>query len=383
MKTEYTALLSCVRAVLEGREAELVLPAELDRAQLLALAQRHYLTGFLYRFCYSDAGMPQGVRDALMRAYFASLAQQTEQESFAEELFAHLHAAGIRYMPLKGYLLRRVYPSQDLRMSCDLDVLYDVNHRGALRTWLLSEGFAEGEADVHNDTYVRGSLCFEAHHSLSETDARERTYYANVWDKCVSEDGCLYHFSPEDFYIYLLLHMRKHFYEGSIDVRAVLDIHLWRAAHPEMDVTYLSAELDKLSLADFTACMERLARVWFSNAVGDTDMELLGTFVMEGGVRSTLEQNALMNATTSHGGSRVRYLVKKIFPPYSYMARYSETLKKCPPLLPFYWVKRWLRLLFTGWGKQHHYVSAEGMDREAVERTVAIRRIVERGGRPQ
>ncbi len=374
----YTALLSCISAVLAGREQDISLPSELDRGELLALAKKHYLVGFLHRICYYDGGMPAEVKEQVVRAYFAALAQQTEQERFAEELFAFFGERQIRYMPMKGHMMRRIYPALDLRMSCDLDVYFDPQYRDVLRKWVLSQGFVEEEEDVHNDAYTRGNLNFEAHHSLSESDARERAYYANIWERCVTEDGLCHRFTDEDFYLYMLLHTRKHFYEGNIGVRAVLDIHIYRTAHPHMDEGYLAREAEVLSLTAFAATMERLARVWFEGGEEDADMATLGDYVMEGGVRATGEQHILMRAANNPRGGKIRYLLALIFPNYTYMARYFKFLRRCPILLPFAWVGRWFRILFShGKQRRNHLSDVAALDRDALARTLVVRRIAE------
>ncbi len=381
----YKALLSCIRAVLEGREESFSLPPETDRAALVSLAERHYLIGFLYRVYRYDSLMTREVRDRILVSYFAALAQHTEQALFAEEVFAYMRERKMRYMPLKGWVLRAYYPAPELRMSCDLDVFTEDKHRAEVREWILSRGFAEGEGDVHNDAYRRDSVNFELHHSLSEVDGRERAYYADAWERCVTEDGVLCAFTPEDFYIYMLSHMRKHLYEGNIGVRAVLDIYIWREGHPEMDEGYLKTEEEKLSLAPFASAMEKLSRVWFGEETEDEDMKILGDYILEGGVRATAEQHALMSATTAHGGGRGRYLLRLVFPPYDYMARYFTVLRKMPCLLPAMWVARWVRILFRrlcGKECQNTIGTAASLDRDAVARVVSVRRIAEgKGGK--
>ncbi len=376
MKTEYATLLAVVRAVLNEQTLPDCAWEGVDTAVLCDLAKQHYLTSFLWRVCYTPT-FPAEVRAEVEKGYFATLAQQTEQEGFARELQDFFRTSHIRHMPLKGYVLRRLYPTPDLRVSCDLDVLYDKEYRAELRAFCLAQGFAVGDADAHNDSYIRGTLTFESHHSLSEHNVTVREYYRDVWDRLETEDGLAYRFTPADFYVYMLLHMKKHFYEGNIGVRSILDVFIYNLAHPDMDRGYLDRAFTALELSSFAATVERLSRVWFGGEATNDDMELLGDYVMEGGIAGTAAQKALMTATTSHSGGRVRYIINRIFLPYEVMARRSPTLQKWPILLPAYWVARWWNRLFRGRSIRSYVHEAEAIDRESIVRITRIKQIVE------
>lgn len=49
-------------------------------------------------------------------------AREAVQELELEEISAQLESRGIKYMPLKGSVMKHLYPRPDLRSMCDLDL---------------------------------------------------------------------------------------------------------------------------------------------------------------------------------------------------------------------------------------------------------------------
>ncbi len=374
LNREYSALLGIVRAVIRGETLPHDILNGVDEEKLCLLAREQYLIGFLYRVCY-EAGFSRKVQRIIENLYFATFAQQKAQESFAEEIFGYFQEHGIRYMPLKGHVIRPLYQEPMLRLSCDLDVFYDRKYRKTLRKHLLSNGFALVEKRPYHDGYVRRGVSFEPHHSLSEENAAERSLYKNIWSRLQTEDGIAYHFSPEDFYIYMLLHMRKHLSEaGGVGIRAILDLYVWQNAHPHMDTAYLEERYRYLGICQFVSSMEALSRIWFREDAPTEDMELLGAYICGGSAWGTSERRFTMTATGKTGGGKGSYILRRIFPPYRYMQKHWPLLHKAPFLLPLFWVIRWFAFLFSGKSCHLHRYLAE-TDHVSENSTDEIRKI--------
>ena len=101
----------------------------------------------------------------------------------------------------------------------------------------------------------------------------------------------------------------------------------------------INALLEKGGLSDFEALARRLSMVWFSGDEGDGDTSLLEEYVLSGAVYGSKH-----NAAAGNGG-RVKYLVTRIFMPYSQLKYKYPSLNGRPYLYGFYVVKRWMNLL--------------------------------------
>ena len=95
----------------------------------------------------------------------------------------------------------------------------------------------------------------------------------------------------------------------------------------------------------FADAAETLAEVWFSGKEPHPLSEALQRYILGSGVFGTLS-NHVSAARTRHGG-KLRYLLKKVFPPFDALACQFPVLCKHPWLLPICTVCRWFRLLFT------------------------------------
>ena len=78
---------------------------------------------------------------------------------------------------------------------------------------------------------------------------------------CRSEDGTAagtYHFTPEDFYVYLVAHEYKHYVRGGTGLRSLLDVYVFlRRMGDSLDRDYIRRETDKLNITEFETQTER------------------------------------------------------------------------------------------------------------------------------
>ena len=343
MKNTYELFLKTIKCgVGEGD-----LPTDAEWGKVFALAKHHGLTSMFYNAVKDAENVPADIKTTAKTLYLAQTAQQMAQEYYAEAFFDGLKARGIRYMPLKGYVLRKLYPTPEHRTSCDVDVFYDKNRKTEMEEILTSLGFINKGDSINHGEWVYQKVTLETHHELAAQKDLYHEYYKDVWARLKTEDGVRYDFTDEDFYVYFLEHGAKHFTLGGFGVRTVLDVYIYNK-EKKLDREYLQAELDKLGLLQFALALERLSRVWFGEETEDEETERLGEYIFESGTYGT-EQHLAIKRGLDEGDSAKKakrtYFRKTVFPPLSTMKNLYPVLNKAPFLLPFAWVYKWCEIL--------------------------------------
>jgi len=305
-------------------------------AEVLSLAKAHSVLNTVYPVLCKTA------KDGVSSFYAAFINQQALQDYYAEVILKQLDESGIRHMPLKGYLLRQIYPSPLMRSSCDVDIFYDKVDTDKVNKLLDEIGF-ERKSDGINHLFHRlGSVSVEMHHDLTENDPERESYYDGIWDRLIKTSEYGYRFTDEDFYIYLVQHMFKHFVNGGFGIRTVLDVYIYNTAK-STDRGYIAAELEKLGLKKFTDAVEKLADCWFGGGDSDALIEKLGDYIIDSGVYGNVKHHTLSGLNKTEGG-KLKFLFKRAFPPV--MKKIYPSLKKCFLHLPFMYLHRILKALF-------------------------------------
>lgn len=343
----HETLIPLLRAIITGGE----IPPLVLTQNLVTFYTSQQLIGFLHTAVRStgDAQYPEDAVERVKKCYALSVAQQVQQDYYREQIFSALAAAGIPYLPLKGEALRAVYPSPDLRFSCDIDFFYDASRRDEVNAILAGMGFSRERSDAHNDSFMRGAVHVEPHFALTDPSEPYAAYYDHIWDRLVTDDGIRHRFTDEDLYVYLLLHTYKHFLHGGSGARSVMDAYLWRRAHPDMDTAQLAEAYAALGIARFVTQFERLGRVWFEGEADDADTRLLTAWILSGGAYGAMTQDAVMDAARrgKPDSARFRYLLRRVFLPYRFMCLRYPVVKRAPILYPFAQVVRWFSVLFS------------------------------------
>ena len=170
---------------------------------------------------------------------------------------------------------------------------------------------------------------------------------AGIWEDAKPLPGKQYQMELSDglFYYYHMVHMAKHFLYGGCGIRSFLDI--WILNHVvQPDPEARKALLDKGGMAGFAKAAEKLAEIWFSGQSMDERSKAFETFVFSGGTYGNLENWVSMQQAQK--GSKLRYLLDRIFLPYTFLKYTYPVLQRHKWLTPVFWVVRWFRLLLGG-----------------------------------
>ena len=295
---------------------------EMNLEFLYKAAQKHSLTAAV---AYALESV--GIKDhAFEQAKAKSIRKITLMEFEKTRLFERLEEKGIWYAPLKGCIVKELYPSIGMRQMSDFDILYDKDHSAELQEIMLSLGFTcEESGKGHQDVYYKQPVCnFEMHTKLfSEWHNKEiYAYYSSVKDRLIrnENDRYGYHFNINDFYIYLIAHEYKHYIQGGTGIRSLLDTYvLWQKCAHEFDHNYIQKECMKMGIDDFEHKNKQLAlRLFSGDTLNKDDQEMLDYIILSG-TYGTL-QNHLKNEVSNNGGGKIgkyRVIRDKFFLPMS------------------------------------------------------------------
>ena len=257
----------------------------------------------------------------------------------------------IMYLPLKGSVIRDYYPEPWMRTSCDIDILVQKSDIDMAVKCLEEDlKYVYKEKSPHDvSLYSPSGIHLELHHRLIEnkdSESFEKTL-AKVFDYTEHANGFNYklNMTQDMFYYFHIAHMAKHFTSGGCGIKPLLD--LWVLEH-RADYKFDVARklLEKGGLFKFAESIRKLMHTWF---LGEEETEVsrqLEEYILTGGVYGCSVNR--MSVTQSKRRGKFKYILRKIFLPYSTIKLYYTVLEKHKWLLPLCELHRWLRLIFCG-----------------------------------
>ena len=348
-KTEEVSLLQIIGSILNKRECESIKVE--DWPLLISLAERHNVLQYL--FIYANRLAPpekpkEKIFAELKSAYTQELAKSVNQMYAVEEMQTAFEKKEIYNMAIKGVCTKKRYSDEILRTMSDIDILFKAEQQKAIFDIMTPLGYIDHREGRKNDTYSQPPYIFvETHREMVAADSEFSDYYKNIWDRCKPKEGCVYTYemTPEDEFIFNIIHLIEHFRHGGAGVRFIMDIFVYNSL--EMNRDYIDKEFEKLGVTEFYQNVSFLAESWFGDSPPELSsdkkklIEKLGSFIMEEGVFGSVERSS--NLAVDNG--RWSFLLKTCFPSYIDMCSMFPWLKGKPFLLPYSWALRGYRSL--------------------------------------
>ena len=311
---------------------------KLDLPSVYRLAERHMLTAVA-----AYALKSTGIRDtAFVQAAAKAMRKMAVMDAEQEIILERLERSGIRYMPLKGAILKDLYPAYGIRQMSDRDILIDQERVEDVRRIMTELDYTvEKYNEDYHDCYYKPPVSnFEMHRRLVSPMNGETvySYYLNV-DRLLRKDPGNtygYHFSDEDFYVFLVVHEHKHYSERGTGLRSLLDTYVY-LKNKNLDMGYVEEELDKLGIAGHEREIRSLVLKLFNGEALIGEEKKMLNYILSCGTYGR-EENHTLNQLAVKG--RKRYFLSRLTLPYARMVEMYPVLEKVPVLYPFCWIHR-------------------------------------------
>lgn len=333
------------------------LPEDFSILEAAKISKKHRIESLIY-YGAVNCGIPKDdpVMKKLFRSVCAALFVSENQLREIERVFLSFEENSIEYMPLKGLVLKELYPKKDMRSMSDADVLICVEQYPKIKEIMLSLGFSEKIESDHELIWESPLLTLELHKRLIPSYNEDFfAYFGDGWQlaKKSNENKTRYEMSKEDEYIYLLTHFAKHYRDGGVGIKHVADFFVFLQNFSQIDRNYTAVQLDKLHLSFFEENVMKTLDFWFGNGKEDDRVDLITSVVFNSGAYGTYENHLIAQATKeskilgSAKKARRKEYMNLVFMPYSSMCKRYPVLIKAKILLPVFWFFRGIEALFN------------------------------------
>ncbi len=285
-----------------------------------------------------------------------------------EKLITFMEREGIWYLPMKGIILQNYYPALGMRQMADNDIFFDNTRRRDIKKYMTENGFTvkiygKGAHDVYLKKPV---FNFEMHAYLYTESFNDLffRYYEKINERLIKDEDNKYgyHLSKEDFYIYVITHLFKHFDHGGAGVRFLMDIYSFiKAENENLNWEYIKDELAKLELDKFELSARKLSFkllssecVYFGNddsLLTDSEHQLLDYYIGSGtyGTVQNDVQSALLKLSEGEENNtkkaKRKYILHRLFPNMLYYKDAYPFLYKYKIFIPFFLIFRFVRAI--------------------------------------
>lgn len=353
-------LVYLIRCILHGEEAE-VKPDSITYEELYKMAKKHNIEGMT--FTAVEKYLEDDILVKWQAAVNQNILKSILQEEAEKEVVGALTQAGVKVLPLKGCILKHLYPQEDFRQMSDLDMLYEPGKSETVKGIMETLGYTHV---VYHKEYM---LVYEKPPYISidmpsvlASGSNEKDYYFNdIWKRVIEDKEHLgrYYMTNEDFAIHMLAHHAKHYLRSGSGIRPVVDVYLFYEKYGEvLDNDYVDNILQDMEILDFKEEMLELSNYWFGkdyNHSSDRKLQEMEYYIYGSGSYGT-QENAVKNALSrtekeDKKQSKIMYCTRRLFKPYKLMCKYYPYLKKCPVMYPLCCLHRLVKMMCNGSGR--------------------------------
>jgi len=278
------------------------------------------------------------------KSLLKAIYDDAQREGFFREISTVLTNAHIPFIPLKGIVIRNLYPETWMRTSCDIDILvHEKDLDNAIKEIEQHTDFkSTGYRSFHDVSLVSPKLHLELHFSIRENIIHIDELLTKVWDYSYpGKNDYQYEMSPEYLVFYTLAHMNHHITNGGIGIRPLLDI--WLITNKlSLDQEKLNRLLESSHLAVFYEQTLRLLDTWMNGSESTATTSLFEKYCFSGGVFGT-DKDSIVSRQRNHKG--IRYLYHRLIVPKSFLQEEYPELRDKPHKAFYYQVQRWKRLM--------------------------------------
>lgn len=342
-----------VKACLENRDIDKTLIEKENLIQIAFSGNMQYMLLYPLLKKEKDGDLKNKVKIIIKQSTFSTYVQTMS----ARQITTLFEKENVRHQLLKGAVIKDIYPSPVMRQMSDIDIVVFDETLDRAAKLLEKEGYVNHGLIKHHMIFTSPTgVHVELHWCLYDqnVDYGQYIYFKDTFrSKLVNGLKSTYEFNIEDFYIYMIAHMAKHFFETGCGIRNLVDIYVYTKYYDgKMDAAYVGNELRKCGLYDFEKNMKNLSYIWLDQEECSQFYENLFSYMVECGIygkRINGVWGQLAKETNGKRTTKLRYY----FPSITFMKEKYPWLEKREFLLPLAWFLRGTKGAMSSQGSEH------------------------------
>lgn len=350
MDIVYNTVINLIKSGLYNEPVTVSDGVDFDR--VYALCKEHGLIALAY---YGIKASKLNINSDMLNKFENDIMMYVLNDTKVDVIFSELseifNDSKIDFMPIKGVVMREMYPNPEMRTMGDIDILIKESQFSDISELMNKYGYELMNESRHEYVYGKNTAVVELHKSLVPVyDEDYYSYFGTGWKRAVTNRNSRYSMSSEDEYIYLLAHMAKHYRNAGVNILHMVDIWVY-LMNNKLDSDYLKKELENLGLYKFHCNVLKTLENWFKDGEETEMTEFITKRMFESGCWGTFENfhlsKALQEVEKKGGNAKAQRLLSYAFPPYDAMVTSYPILKGRRYLLPVVWLGRMLKAPFT------------------------------------
>lgn len=246
---EHKYIFKMLKAVLSNNYT-LTVEKDLDWNYIYKLCKFHQIDNIIGYISNKPEYMPEDIYKKFQLAKQKGMVREINQYYELQMIQKKFAEYGIENMPLKGSILKKYYPSPDMRFLTDLDILFKDKKTELVKQALLEIDYQVYVTGDHHDVYIKEPyMTVEMHRKCYNDNDSLDILFDNIWQRCTKankDNEYTYEMSIDDFYLYMVGHMAKHFKFGGIGIRMLLDFMIFEnRLEKDCNRSYIEFNLDK------------------------------------------------------------------------------------------------------------------------------------------
>ena len=336
-----------LKAVLTN--SKLSVEDNLDWDYIYKLCKFHRIDNIIGYIPNQQLKMPENIYQKFQLAKQKGMVREINQHFELQMIIDKFEEYKIENIPLKGSIIKNYYPSPDMRFLTDLDILFKNEKTEIVKETLLEIGYQIYEFGEHHDVYVKEPyMTVEMHRHCNTNNDSLNTLLENIWQRCtkVDDNEYTYEMPIDDYYLFMVGHMAKHFKFGGIGIRMLLDFIVFENKLESLcNRDYIESNLDKANLLTFEKNIKEILKKCLDDNYQFENDDLIN-YIINSGAYGTA-QNNLNNEILKDGSktnkvikNRIKMLLEIVFPCLESMKNKYSYVNRFPFLLPIAWIHR-------------------------------------------
>lgn len=329
---------------------------DFSQNELFSLAKEHNLSAVVGFELEKHREIYEKLSDELKKKYKQSIGYTIQHSAKADMLYSEasevFFECKIPFTPVKGCVIKELYPIRDFRTSGDVDFITEEENIEKLKSALIEKGFSMPEG-AHTPTFSKHGCHIELHTCFEGFNEK---IPLKLNSECFCEaDGACVNLTGEAHLVYMLSHIAKHFRHGGAGIRMLADIDCVIRKRNVSEETVLKLSSEN-GLEEFSKCIFAICAAWFntpfeneyniskdSELYQDLESVILngGTFGFSNGDRGMRRlTHELNNGSSVNSKIKFKAFLKYLFPPRDVVRNYYSYSKKHPSLIPVAYLHR-------------------------------------------